>query len=424
MFLILILFLTIFSGQFFLLQFFVLFISVFVMNFSTILLTKVVISENLTVLLLLIFIWLYMIVVSIEKDSFVSILSKVSMILSLGLLLSDNLMLFYVLFEFNLVPLFVLMMKSGHNKNRLLSGVYIYIYTVLTSLPFLIIVVYFLQLGLSSFVNLYIYSFTLNYFISLVIFIPFLMKFPLFGLHLWLPKAHVESPTSGSMILAGVMMKLGVYAIWQFFFCVYESEAKAVTVGLSLLGGVYSSFMCLFQLDMKSVIAYSSVVHMSISYAAILESKMWGVYSSVVLLSSHAFGSCALFLVCSVVYDRLFSRSMVLVKGLSNLSLVLSFWLILLFFCNMAVPFSISMLGELLALGGVVSISLVAGGLFMFLSLLINLYNIVVMNSVISFTSIGVFKNFWPLSVKENLLLMFLVLPIVCGLFVPDFYVF
>nr|QRC76515.1 NADH dehydrogenase subunit 4 [Lycostomus sp. YXY-2021] len=266
-----------------------------------------------------------------------------------------NLFIFYLFFEISLIPTLMLILGWGYQPERIQAGMYMFMYTLMASLPMLIAIFYLNNVffSLDFFFFFPIDSYFLYFSMNLVFFV----KMPMFMVHLWLPKAHVEAPIAGSMILAGVMLKLGGYGLIRLImvFSFVGFSLNMIISSISLVGGFFVTLICLRQSDIKSLIAYSSVSHMALVLAGILTMNSYGLFGSLVMMVAHGLCSSGLFCLANLSYERVGSRSFFLNKGFMNLLPNLSLWWFLFSSFNMAAPPSFNLLGEIMLINSIVS---------------------------------------------------------------------
>nr|YP_010384958.1 NADH dehydrogenase subunit 4 [Pinnotheres excussus]UPL64955.1 NADH dehydrogenase subunit 4 [Pinnotheres excussus] len=316
--------------------------------------------DYISFLLVYLSVWvMFMIIVASQSvynmNNFSSAFIFVNLVLLFSLMLSFcslNYLLFYISFEMSLIPTLILILGWGYQPERIQAGIYMLFYTLSLSLPLLVSLLYIFYEGGSLIMNLNDTLWSSSFMIKIWYIgsiMAFLVKLPMYMFHLWLPKAHVEAPVAGSMILAGVLLKLGGYGLIRILpmFQKISMLYSWLWVSLSLLGGLFISILCLRQVDMKALIAYSSVVHMSLVLCGLMIFSCWGLMGSVVVMIGHGLCSSGLFCLANMVYERLGSRSLMVSKGLLGFMPSMGLWWFLLSVSNMAAPPSLNLVGEI-----------------------------------------------------------------------------
>nr|QFQ01378.1 NADH dehydrogenase subunit 4 [Alvinocaris kexueae] len=346
--------------------------------------------DSVSYILILLSFWIMALVVGgsqkvQDSGNFSSLFLSVNILLLLSLILTfcclDYLM-FYVCFESSLIPTLILILGWGYQPERLQAGIYMLFYTLFASLPLLVSLISLygsegtLTLGLVSTVEGSKLVLSIWYVCTVFAFI---VKLPMFMVHLWLPKAHVEAPVAGSMILAGVLLKLGGYGLIRVLplFAGVGKSFVSVWVSVGVIGGVVVSFICLRQTDIKALIAYSSVAHMGLVLCGLMLFSWWGLGGAVSVMVGHGLCSSGLFCLANMAYERVGSRSLLVSKGLLNFMPSMALWWFLLSAGNMAAPPTLNLLGEISLIISVVSwskVSVLGVGLLSFFSAAYTLY--------------------------------------------------
>nr|WFP43287.1 NADH dehydrogenase subunit 4 [Hemigyrus spinosus spinosus] len=286
---------------------------------------------------------------------------------------------FYLFFEGSLVPTLFLILGWGYQPERLQAGVYLMFYTLFASLPLLIGLFYIYNINGSLFMNMKVSFDLMGLFIYMCLILAFLVKMPMFLVHLWLPSAHVEAPVAGSMILAGVLLKLGGYGLLRVYLMLLKVGVTLnfFLISVSLIGGLLISILCLCQSDLKALVAYSSVAHMGLVLGGIMTLNCWGFNSSYIMMLAHGLCSSGLFCLANISYERLGSRSLLVNKGLMGFMPTMTMWWFLLISSSMAAPPSLNLVGEIGLLNSMVGwawVSMYMLMLIFFLSAAYNLY--------------------------------------------------
>jgi len=267
---------------------------------------------------------------------------------------------FYVRFEASLIPTLILILGWGYQPERIQAGTYFIFYTMFASLPLLVsIMCVYYEVGRTSiYLNSEVINLgTIRYLWYLVTVFAFIVKLPIFIVHLWLPKAHVEAPVAGSIILAGVLLKLGGYGLIRVLplFSIINKNLSWLWVSIRIVGGVIVSIMCLRQVDIKALIAYSSVAHIGLVLCGLVVFGWWGLNGALIVIVGHGLCSSGLFCLANMVYERIRSRSLLISKGLLNFMPRIGLWWFLLRAGNIAAPPTLNLLGEVSLIIRVVS---------------------------------------------------------------------
>nr|UPX88728.1 NADH dehydrogenase subunit 4 [Andrena flavipes] len=264
---------------------------------------------------------------------------------------SMSFLMFYFFFEVSLIIVYVIILKWGLGVMRLISGYYFMFYTLFFSLPLLIFILCVTyDFNSSMMVTLETGSVYVNCYLYMYMCMGFMLKIPMYMFHGWLLKAHVEAPVFGSMVLASILLKLGTYGMLRFVLIFYLNSfyLSSYILVFSVIGGVFISCVCLRQVDMKVLVAYSSVVHMGLLLGGMFTLMKLGILGSYVLMISHGLCSSGLFYLVNVFYSETNSRLMLVNKGLLIYMPSMSMLWFLLCSSNMASPVSLNLVGEIL----------------------------------------------------------------------------
>jgi NADH-quinone oxidoreductase subunit M len=282
--------------------------------------------------------------------------------LVIGVFTSLDLFLFYIFFEGGLVPMFLIIGIWG-GQNRVYAAYKFFLYTLLGSVLMLAAMLYmFATAGTSSIPELAAFGFdpVVQNILWLAFFASFAVKMPMWPVHTWLPDAHVQAPTAGSVILAGILLKLGGYGFLRFNLPMFPDASEVFTplvLTLSVIAIVYTSLVAFRQTDMKKLIAYSSVAHMGFVTMGIFAGNEQGVQGAVFQMISHGLISGALFLCVGVIYDRMHTREIAFYGGVTSKMPWFAAIFLMFTMANVGLPGTSGFIGEVLTMAGTYQVS-------------------------------------------------------------------
>ncbi len=280
-----------------------------------------------------------------------------------GVFASLDAVLFYTFWEASLIPMFIIIGVWG-GPNRIYAAIKFFLYTLLGSLLMLVALIYLYQTSGGSFSILDYHHLPISMNAQILIFLAFLLAFavkvPMWPVHTWLPDAHVEAPTGGSVILAAILLKLGGYGFLRFSLPIAPDASQELAwllITLSLIAIVYIGIVALMQQDMKKLIAYSSVSHMGFVTLGFFLFNPYGIEGAMVQMISHGFISGAMFLCVGVLYDRLHSRQIADYGGVVNKMPVFAAFFMLFAMANAGLPGTSGFVGEFMVIMGSIEVN-------------------------------------------------------------------
>nr|YP_010486854.1 NADH dehydrogenase subunit 4 [Poliometra prolixa]UWI54398.1 NADH dehydrogenase subunit 4 [Poliometra prolixa] len=327
---------------------------------------------------------------------------------------SLELSLFYISFEATLIPILVIVSRWGSQYERYQASIYFVFYTLVGSLPFLVSLLSINVLLGSLFFPFFNYCFIFEVFFNsfsslwwVFTFLVFVVKMPIYGFHLWLPKAHVEATVAGSMLLAAVLLKLGGYGLIRMsclFNFVNVFNSSFYLISFCIWGSFITGVICFCQSDLKSLIAYSSVGHMSLVASGIFLGLNSSVNGSMILMVSHGLVSSSLFCLANLLYERSGTRTLGLLRGYKCLMGLMAFWWLSFCAFNLGLPPFPNFLGELAIIISLGSLDF----FFIFISgagvVVSAIYSLLVYQLTQSSKVISNFSNVNNINVREHVL--------------------
>nr|YP_010388450.1 NADH dehydrogenase subunit 4 [Zoroaster ophiactis]UPP55899.1 NADH dehydrogenase subunit 4 [Zoroaster ophiactis] len=372
---------------------------------------------------------------TINKFSTLAQRTFISLIFSilLALLLTFSaleLSLFYIAFEATLLPTLSLISRWGAQKERYQASIYFIFFTLTGSLPLLIVIIALYNFNYSSILPITLLFndmptiswFTLSFW-SIFCFLAFIIKMPIYGFHLWLPKAHVEAPIAGSMILAAILLKLGGYGLTRtisIFFIIAINNISFPLITFCIWGALITSIICLRQTDLKALIAYSSVGHMSMVASGIFTLSLWGLNGALILMIAHGLISSSLFCLANLIYERNNTRTLAITRGFKLLTPLLTIWWIITCVSNLGLPPTPNLIGELLIISSIIDWNTLSTPIITIATVLSAIYSLLIFQNTNSSIPPSFLSNINPISSSEHILILLHLFPMIFLIISPS----
>ena len=288
-----------------------------------------------------------------------NILFYITIFLLINVFAVLDLFIFYIVYETILIPMFLIIGIWGSRDRKVHAAYQFFLYTLFGSVIMLIALIYiYITVGSLHVYKITIYDYTLTEgrLLWMAFFASFAVKVPMIPVHIWLPEAHVEAPTAGSVLLAGILLKMGTYGLLRFSLPMFPEATvyyQPLVFLLSVISIVYGATTTLRQTDLKKVIAYSSVVHMNYVTIGIVSDTLYGIEGAIFLMLSHGLVSSALFLCVGFLYERYHTRTILYYGGIVTIMPIFSVLFFVLTLANVSLPGTSSFIGEFLILLGI-----------------------------------------------------------------------
>lgn len=304
----------------------------------------VVVDATSFVLLVIISLFIMGIIIIREKNNNLLILTEMLILLCIIFFVPRNFLILYIFFELSIFPILVIILGYGTQIEKINSSYYLIFYAAFCSFPFL-----FVYYNTNFLIVFSYYDIIISWEVFFILTLRFMIKFPIYFLHLWLPKAHVEAPTTARMLLAGLLLKLGTAGFFRILGRINFIHNN-IWIIIAFFGIILGSFCCVFQSDSKSLAAYSSVTHIRFLLLSLIFIRIRGKIGSLILILAHGYTSTLIFYLIGEYYHTSTRRIVYFINRFFNSRIIIGILFSLVFLSNSGVPPSLSFLSEFLVI--------------------------------------------------------------------------